>query len=170
MLFPTEPNDDDLEKTLLKFPNSTVITVSNHAANRVNSVVINRIADKSKLLGYATSDCNLGKIPIFQEMRNKQQRIVNGRTATVPQMQGNTVILKSQNNNVVQVYPVSSLDENKKKLKLFCLSYQLMLLQSLQHKVRHLTNALYGLIVLLLHLVEPMWPFLGAKHSRTCTS
>ena len=113
---------------MIQYPCSTVITVSRHAANRIHNVVLSNLPEKSILLGYGTSDCKLGKIPIYKGMRvymvtqnrDKPQVIVNGRIAHVAQMQGQTVFLKLTNNNVAQVYPVTT----KKMITLCKLPYQ----------------------------------------------
>jgi hypothetical protein len=119
ILFYEEPTDEDILQALINHPNSTVITVSHKAANRINKVVLHSILDKSSFLGYVECDCALGKIPLYKGMRviitqnrNKQLSVVNGRVAHVVQMEGNTVFLNLGNNNVVQVYPVSFPDEN----------------------------------------------------------
>jgi ATP-dependent exoDNAse (exonuclease V) alpha subunit len=44
---------------------------------------------------------------MITQNRNKQLSVVNGRQAHVVQMEGNTVLLKLANNNIVQLYPVS---------------------------------------------------------------
>ena len=115
VLFDKDPRDEDLLHALLNNnPNSTVITVSNNAANRINNVVLDHILDKSMLLGHVECDSDLGRIPVYKGMkvmitqnRNKQLGVVNGRVAHVIQMQGKTVFLKLANNNIVQVYPVT---------------------------------------------------------------
>ena len=75
------------------FLESTVITVSFLGTNRINSVY-NWILNKSSLLEHVTSDCKLGKIPIYKEMRviitqnkNKALSIVNGQIGTVVQLE-----------------------------------------------------------------------------------
>ncbi len=119
VLFDEEPTDEDILQALTNHPNSTVITVSHKAANRINQVVLDSILDKSSFLGYVECDCALAKIPLYKGMgvimsqnRNKQLSVVNGRVAHVLQMEGNTVFLNLGNNNVVQVYPVSFPDED----------------------------------------------------------
>ena len=113
-LYTEDSTDEELLKCLQNFPTSTVITVSHNAANRINNVVLNSIFDSSSCLGYVNSDCDLGRIPVYQGMkvmitqnRDKRRSVVNGRVASVLQMQGKTVFLKLANNSVVQVYPVS---------------------------------------------------------------
>ena len=119
ILFHEEPTDDQLLSALTMYPNSTVITVSHRASNRVNKVVIENILNTSSLLGEIESDCSLGRIPIYKGMRvmitqnrNKQLSIVNGRLAHIVQMQGKTVFLKLANDDIVQVYPTSSYMED----------------------------------------------------------
>ena len=119
VLFDEGPSDKDILQALISHPNSTVITVSHKAANRINQVVLDSILDKSSLLGYVKCDCDLPKMPLYKDMRviitqnrNKQLSVVNGRIAHVLQMEGNTVFLKLGNNNVVQVYPVSFPNED----------------------------------------------------------
>ena len=119
VLFNDEPTDDDILHALTNHPNSTVITVSHKAANRINRVVLNTILDKSLFLADVECDSALGTIPIYKGMRvmitqnrNKQLSVVNGRVAHVLQMEGRTVFLKLANNNIVQVYPVSSPNED----------------------------------------------------------
>ena len=94
---------------LNRFPETTVITVSHHAANRINAVL-----DMSSLLGHVTSDSQLGKIPVYKDIRvmitqnrNKNLSIVNGRIATVVQLEGNTIFLRLRNGHIVHVYPVT---------------------------------------------------------------
>ena len=103
VLHDEEPTDEELLQTLTLYQTSTVITVSRHAAIRVNKVVMNHILDKSMFLGYIQSDCELDKI----QNRNKELTVVNGCLAHVIQMEGNTVFLKRGNNNIVQLYLVS---------------------------------------------------------------
>ena len=67
ILFDHDP--DKIFQVLTNFPESTVITVSHPAENRINSVFINKILQESTLLGHVTSDCELGKIPVFKGMR-----------------------------------------------------------------------------------------------------
>ena len=114
-----DPSDDELFDVLNRFPQSTVICVSHHAANRINAAFLNRILDKRLLLGHVTSDCQLGTIPLYKNMRvmitqnrNKALSIVNGRIATVEQLQGKTVFLRLRNGQIVHVYPVTFPDEN----------------------------------------------------------
>ena len=113
-LYTEDSTDEELLKCLQNFPTSTVITVSHNAANRINNVVLNSIFNSSSCLGYVNSDCDLGRIPVYQGMkvmitqnRDKRRSVVNGRVASVLPMQGKTVFLKLANNSVVQVYPVS---------------------------------------------------------------
>ena len=119
ILFDHEPNDDDIFQALTNYPESTVITVSRHAANRINTVYITRILDKSSFLGHVTSDCELGEIPVYKGMRviithnqNKALSIVNGRIATVVQLERNTLFLKLRNGRIVHIHPVSFQNEN----------------------------------------------------------
>ena len=119
ILFDNDPTDDQLLKALIDNPSSAVITVSQKAANRINQVVLGHVLDKAMLLGHAQCDCQLGKIPIYKEMRvmitqnrNKRLSVVIGRVAHVVQMHGATVFLKLSNNNDVQVYPVTFPNED----------------------------------------------------------
>ena len=104
---------------MTNYPESTVITVSRHAANRINTVYITRILDKSSVLGHVTSDCELGEIPVYKRMRvlftqnqNKALSIVNGRIATLVQLERNTLFLKLRNGRIVHIHPVSFQHEN----------------------------------------------------------
>ena len=97
-----------------------MITVSRHAANCINSVFINKILQKLTLLGHATSDCELGKIPVFKGMRviitqnqNKALSIVNGRIGTVVALERNTLFLKLCNGHIVHIHPVSFQHQNE---------------------------------------------------------
>ena len=105
---------------MTNYPESTVITVSCHAANRINTVYITRILGKSSFLGHVTSDCELGEIPVYKGMRviitqnqNKALSIVNGGIATVMQLERNTLFLKLRNGRIVHIHPVSFQHENK---------------------------------------------------------
>ena len=106
---------------MTNFPESTVITVSRHAANHINSVFINKILQESTLLGHVTSNCELGKIPVFKGMRviitqnqNKALSIVNGRIGTVVALERNTLFLKLRNGCIVYIHPVSFQHQNER--------------------------------------------------------
>ena len=114
ILFDYDPNDEEIFQALTYFPESTLITVSCHAAIRINTVYITRILDKSSLLGHVTSDCELGHIPVYKGMRviftqnqNKALCIVNGRIATVVQLERNILFLKLRNGRIIHIHPVS---------------------------------------------------------------
>ena len=71
------------------------------------------------ILADVACDSTLGTIPIYKGMRvmitqnrNKQLSVVNGRVAHVLQMEGRTVFLKLANNDIVQVYPITFLNED----------------------------------------------------------
>jgi hypothetical protein len=68
-LYPNSPNDEELLAALTNYPNSTVITVSHNAANRINKVVLDSILEKSMFLGFVDSKCDLGRIPIYKGMK-----------------------------------------------------------------------------------------------------
>lgn len=119
LFFHEQPSDENILQALIDHPHSTVITVSHKAANRINQIVLDRILDKSSLLGNVKCDCQLPEIPLYKGMRvmitqnrNKQLSVVNGRVAHVLQMEGNTVFLKLADNNVVQVYPLTLPNED----------------------------------------------------------
>ena len=64
-----EPCDGDILKTVVENSNSTVLTVSKRAANRVNSVVIESIFCDCNPLQTVQYDCDIEPMPIYNNMR-----------------------------------------------------------------------------------------------------
>lgn len=119
ILFQQEPTNAQLIEVVTNFYESTVITVSRKAANRINNVVLTSVLKNSPLLGHVVCDCELGKIPVYKGMkvmitqnRNKEHSIVNGRIGNVIQIESNTVFLKFRNGNIGHIYPVTTQTEN----------------------------------------------------------
>ena len=112
---------------------STFITVSRNAANRINKVFLDNNFNDTALLGHVDCDCDLGRIPIYKDMRvmitqnrNKQYSVVNGRVAHVVEMQGDTVFLRLKNGSIVQVYPVTQqYNDSTKTVAAFMPAYAL---------------------------------------------
>ena len=131
---------------LTKHP-CTVITVSHHAANRVNKAVIQNMFQ----------DSDIGKIPAYHGLRmitkniDKLQSVVNGRIAEVVQMEGNTVILQLSNQTLVHVFPLSLKDAqgNIKTVHPLIPAYELTIPKS---QGQTLEQSIVGLDNPLLHL------------------
>ena len=103
-----------------RHPDSTVMTVSRRAAQRINSIVVGQLFQGRPLTNIPCA-CVADSPPIFPhrnmrviftENRDKAARVVNGQQATIISSQNNTIILRLPEGQQVFVYPVTHIEED----------------------------------------------------------
>lgn len=112
------PTDLDIHRALVEHPESTVVTVTRNATNRVNKVAIDLLFQDEIPLAVVQSNCEFPPVLIYKDMsviitqnRDKLNHVVNGQRATVHMVERRTVFLKLPSGNIVNVYIVTSTTE-----------------------------------------------------------
>lgn len=87
---------------------------------RINEIVLKALFSNTTPLAYITCDCEDEEIAIYKDMkvmitqnRDKENGVVNGQEAFIHSLQNNTVFLRLPNNKIVNMYPVTCINEHK---------------------------------------------------------
>ena len=140
--------DNQLWTAFHLHPQSSVTTVSHRAAQRVNSIVVNRLFPSSRPLSDIPCTWVAESDPIFPhrhmrviftENRDKQVRVVNGQQAIVMSAQNRTIILQLPEGQCVFVYPVTSVtDHHPQTYHPFTPSYAQTITKAQGQNITHL--------------------------------
>ena len=108
-----QPSEQDIAKTLVERPNSTILTVTRSASNRVNAIAVRTLFLNEIPICIVQCDSDLPPIPLYRDMsviitqnRDKRNGAVNGRRAHVYMVQNNIVLLKLSNGAIINTYLV----------------------------------------------------------------
>jgi hypothetical protein len=103
-------------------PESTLLTFTNDAANKLNTLITSSLYVNAQPLAYIQLDSDTDISPIYKGMRvmitqnrDKAQNVVNGQIASVEICHNATVILKLPGNKLVATYPVTCDSGNGQK-------------------------------------------------------
>ncbi len=115
---------NDLYLKLKDYPQHLVLSFTRHSASVVNSVIIENTFSSKPLAEFKLDDNET--YPIFKGMKllltrniNKSLGFVNGQFVNVVNAQRSTLIVKTSNNTILTVHPVTSLDKNAHKIVKF---------------------------------------------------
>ena len=110
---------DRVIKAFQDNPQSTFLTFTNAAANKLNSLITSALFTNKQPLAYCQLDSDTDLSPIYKDMRvmitqnrDKPQNIVNGQIASIEMCHNATIILKLPGNKLVATYPVTSTSAN----------------------------------------------------------
>ena len=109
------PSDEDIRRALIQIEDSTFITVSRNASNRVNMFAIDTYFKDETPLINAQCDCEMPPIPIYRNIAviitqniDKENGVVNGQRATVITDENKTIILRLKNGKIVPTHLVTT--------------------------------------------------------------
>ena len=114
--------DDEIYRAFGHQAQTSIMTVSRAAAQRINTIVVEHLFAGKEPLSRVPCAQVAGGPPIFpytgmaiviNENRDKGSRIVNGQDATVISAQGNTLILRFPDDQRAFVYPVTHFVEGE---------------------------------------------------------
>ena len=110
---------DQVIKAFQDNPQSTFLTFTNAAANKLNSLITSALFANRQPLAYCQLDSDTDLSPIYKHMRvmitqnrDKTQNIVNGQIASIELCHNATIILKLPGTKLVATYPVTSTSAN----------------------------------------------------------
>ena len=108
--------DEDIYRAFSRQAQTSIMTVSRAAAQRINGIVVEKLFAGKQPLSNVPCAKVAGGLPILpyagmsiviNENRDKASRIVNGQDATLVSSQGNTLILRFPDDQQAFVYPVT---------------------------------------------------------------
>ena len=123
--------DDVIMEAFALHADTTILTFTNNAANRVNRIIITKLIHQQNPVACLQLDCDLPAINIYNGMRvvitqnrDKANGVVNGQIATVHTIHNLSVYLKLMNHKIVAIYPVT-MNKNGQRTTLypFCPAY-----------------------------------------------
>ena len=115
----SEITDFDIWHTLEHQPDTTFLTVSRAAADRVNRIVISRAFQNKTPLSNIPLQNDVNDFLPFRDMRvvvtqnlDKRTGLVNGQLATIHNSENNTLLLNFPNGKTTFTYPVTTITED----------------------------------------------------------
>ena len=145
---PGPVTDHQLWSAFNVHPQSSVMTVSRRAVQRINSIVVHHLFSSARPLSDIPCASVVESDPIFPqrhmrviftENRDKQARVVNGQEATIISAQNRIIILKLPEGQRVFVYPVTSIiDDRPQTYYPFTPSYAQTITKSQGQNIKHL--------------------------------
>lgn len=159
VLYPTGPIDNQcIFEAFNKSSNTTIMTVSRAAAQRVNEVVVDRLFHGQMPLTTIPCTSFLPSTPIYPyrgmkivitENRDKSSRIVNGQEATVVSSHRNTLVIQFPDQQKAFVYPVTHQVEQEGQVTSYPITpaYARTISKCQGQNIRHLLVWLDSLLV-----------------------